>query len=75
MAAGKQSALIASFYALNGEMVSINPVADQNSIGHNVWTLSEGPIAVPAAAAYMAIGISSPGAAEILFTDMRVRRA
>jgi len=75
MAAGKQSALIASFYALNGEVVSINPIADQNSIGHDVWTLSEGPIAVPVAAAYMAIGISSPGAAEILFTDMRVRRA
>jgi hypothetical protein len=55
--------------------VSISPIADQNSIGHDVWTLSEGPIAVPVAAAYMAIGISSPGAAEILFTDMRVRRA
>jgi len=75
MATGKQSALIASFYALNGEVVSINPIADQNSIGHDVWTLSEGPITAPAAAAYMAIGISSPGAAEILFTDMRVRRA
>jgi hypothetical protein len=75
MAAGKQSALIASFYALNGEAVSSNPIADQNSIGHDVWTLSEGPITVPAAAAYMAIGVSSPGAAEILFTDMRVRRA
>jgi hypothetical protein len=75
MAAGKQSALIAAFYALNGEAVSSNPIADQNSIGHGVWTLSEGPITVPAAAAYMAIGVSSPGTAEILFTDMRVRRA
>src|SRR6202021_3267032 len=72
MAAGKQSALIASFYALNGEVVSINPIADQNSIGHDVWTLSEGPITVPVAAAYMAIGISSPGAAGIFLNVFRV---
>jgi hypothetical protein len=75
VASGKRSAFIASFYTISGASILSDEIADQAYIGSNVWTFCEGPTAVPVDAAYMAVGVSLQSVAEVLFTDVTVRRA
>lgn len=72
---GTSSGLAAMFYSLTGSQVTQQLVSDVSALGANgTWTFIEGPITVPATAAYMAPAVYG-SASVVAFTDMRVRRA
>ena len=79
LAAGPGVQLGASFSTLTASAPATPfvAVADQVSIGEGEWSFVQGPVVVPAGAAYMAIGIQTVNnaPATILFTDLRVTRA
>lgn len=74
ISSGTTAQLQARFYDLTGALVSDVAIADASSIGTATWTYLEGPIAVPATAAYMNPGVRG-SASDIRVTDLRIRRA
>jgi hypothetical protein len=71
---GGNGKLTARFYDLAGSQLPESVVADSGSIGAHAWKHVEGPLHVPANAAYMAPAITA-SASTVQFTDLRVRRA
>lgn len=65
---------VASFFNLSGTQLTDQLICDQNYLTDGSWVYAEGPVPVPTAAAYMAIGIYV-GANLAAITDLRVRRA
>jgi hypothetical protein len=73
-ASGTNPALLAAYYTLAGVSVSNQLVADATSIGTGAWVFGEGPLIVPATAAYMLIGVQGV-VTDVQFTDVRLQRA
>jgi hypothetical protein len=69
------SAQIGANFANSSGLVSFVPIADAVGIGANNWTFVEGPIVVPAQATFMTIGARITVSGDLLFTDIRIRRA
>lgn len=72
--AGGNGKLTARFFGITGNYLSESVVADSGAISGGVWTFVEGPMPMPAGAAYMAPGITA-NTSTVAFTDLRVRRA
>lgn len=71
---GTSAKLSARFFTITGTAVSDVAIADTGSIPTGSWKYIEGPLVVPATAAYMCLGLFA-NASTILLTDLRLRRA
>jgi hypothetical protein len=71
---GGNAKLTARFFNLSGTLLQEAVIADSGAISSGAWKFVEGPLSVPAGAAYMAPGITGI-ASRVAFTDLRVRRA
>lgn len=71
---GTTAQLQARFYDLTGALVSDVAVADSGGIGTGSWKFVEGPLVVPATAAYMNPSVRG-NVSDVRATDLRIRRA
>jgi hypothetical protein len=74
ISAGTDARLGCEFWTLAGAALTSLYAADGTGIGNGVWRIVEGPINVPATAAYMSPSVYA-NTADVQITDMRIRRA
>lgn len=74
ISAGADARLGCEFWNLAAGALSSVYAADGTGIGNGVWTFVEGPLQVPATAAYMSPSVYA-NTADVQFTDIRIRRA
>jgi hypothetical protein len=72
--AGSNARLTVRFFTLGGAYLVEQVIADSSSIAPATWAFVEGPVFVPASAAYMAPGVFG-STTTVQFTDLRIRRA